>query len=443
MTRAQALSAAHALKASIEKYGVPVSIELQQGVGGTGWFSSSFVGEMSHHTVSRPSQGATPVLALVKRGRPGVAGPLCNGYGGFDGVYRIITMGYANHPGAGGPITLAGRTIPRNNGRPYFWGTEYEGGLETYSEAMHDFMSRANRGILDWLNRPVEAHLEHSTWAPGRKIDRLGYTAAIGRQRIAAVSGGSYTPPAPPAPANPWAGADPNAQHAPGSRVLRLYRAGTDVKFVQSKIGVEQDGFFGPATVAAFKAWQKANGLVVDGSCGPASWAVLLGGNAAPAPAPSNPVLRRGSRGAAVGRLQTFLRKTGLYTGAIDNSFGPATDKAVRAYQGRVGLAKDGSVGPATWAAVNAGKGLSGAPASAAAGSGRVLRRGSTGEDVRALQRGLNASFPAYSKLATDGSFGPAVDRVVKEFQRRTGLAQDGSVGPATRAKLAAHGITF
>lgn len=450
MSRDQALARAHALKAALEKYGVPVSIELQQGVGGSQWYGTAFTAEMSHHTVSRPSMGNTPCLALVKRGRTDVAGPLCNGYGGYDMVYRIITMGWANHPGLGGPTNIGGRTVPKNNGRPYFWGTEYEGGLEQWGPEMHEFMARANRGILDWLNRDVSAHLEHNTWAPGRKIDRLGYTAQIGRERIAAVTGGSWTPPPAPAPANPWAGADPNAVHAPGSRVLRLYRAGTDVKFVQGKIGVEQDGRFGPATVAAFKNWQRANGLVADGSCGPASWAKMLGSApviipATPKPA-SRPVLKRGSRGASVGSLQVFLKKTGDYTGAVDNSFGPGTDAAVRSYQRRVGLTPDGSVGPATWGAIDAQKGLAGAAAPAPAPSGggsRTLRRGVSGDDVRRMQTGLNAAFPAYSKLGPDGSFGPATEKVVKEFQRRTGLTPDGSVGPATRAKMAAHGITF
>lgn len=38
------------------------------------------------------------------------------------------------------------------------------------------------------------------------------------------------------------------------------------------------DGSFGPETDKAFRAWQRAVGLDVDGSCGPASWDRLLGG---------------------------------------------------------------------------------------------------------------------------------------------------------------------
>jgi hypothetical protein len=37
------------------------------------------------------------------------------------------------------------------------------------------------------------------------------------------------------------------------------------------------DGSFGSATDSAVRAYQKANGLAVDGSCGPATWKKLLG----------------------------------------------------------------------------------------------------------------------------------------------------------------------
>ena len=72
-----------------------------------------------------------------------------------------------------------------------------------------------------------------------------------------------------------------------------------------------------------------------------------------------------------------------------------------------------------------------------------TLRRGSKGSGVKALQKGLNRVFPAYSKLAVDGDFGPATERVVREFQRRSGIGVDGIVGKVTRAKLATYGITL
>lgn len=71
-----------------------------------------------------------------------------------------------------------------------------------------------------------------------------------------------------------------------------------------------------------------------------------------------------------------------------------------------------------------------------------TMQRGSSGELVRKLQQGLRAVFPAYAgKLSVDGSFGPATDKAVREFQRRAGLTVDGKVGPATRARLLRYGV--
>lgn len=72
-----------------------------------------------------------------------------------------------------------------------------------------------------------------------------------------------------------------------------------------------------------------------------------------------------------------------------------------------------------------------------------VLRRGSVGKNVMALQVGLNAWFPSYSKLIPDGDFGPATEKVILEFQSRTGLLKDGVVGANTRSMLAKYKITF
>ena len=85
-------------------------------------------------------------------------------------------------------------------------------------------------------------------------------------------------------------------------------------------------------------------------------------------------------------------------------------------------------------------QGGGGAPAPAPApapSSGRpIIRLGSTAAAVRDLQARLNRDYPAYSRLVVDGDFGPATDRVVREFQRRANLAVDGVVGPATWGRL-------
>lgn len=66
----------------------------------------------------------------------------------------------------------------------------------------------------------------------------------------------------------------------------------------------------------------------------------------------SLPVLKKGAKNDTVRALQAMLNGFGLTCGAIDGSFGAATDKAVRTYQSAMGLVSDGSVGRATWSAL-------------------------------------------------------------------------------------------
>jgi putative chitinase len=59
-----------------------------------------------------------------------------------------------------------------------------------------------------------------------------------------------------------------------------------------------------------------------------------------------------------------------------------------------------------------------------------VLKKGSTGENVKRLQAELG--------LEDDGVFGPGTESAVKKWQAANGLAADGIVGPKTLAKLLA-----
>lgn len=71
-----------------------------------------------------------------------------------------------------------------------------------------------------------------------------------------------------------------------------------------------------------------------------------------PAPTVSCPVLRFGSRGSAVVRLQTALRSAGFNPGPIDGVFGLRTQTAVINFQRSRGLAVTGIVNVATWEAL-------------------------------------------------------------------------------------------
>jgi putative chitinase len=57
--------------------------------------------------------------------------------------------------------------------------------------------------------------------------------------------------------------------------VLKVGSTGDLVKQLQTKLGIGNDGTFGPGTEKALKAWQQANGLTADGIAGPATLAKL------------------------------------------------------------------------------------------------------------------------------------------------------------------------
>jgi peptidoglycan hydrolase-like protein with peptidoglycan-binding domain len=60
---------------------------------------------------------------------------------------------------------------------------------------------------------------------------------------------------------------------------------------------------------------------------------------------------------------------------------------------------------------------------------------------VLAVQKFMNRVFRSYSQLAEDGDFGPATERVIKEFQNRVGLQADGVIGNNTWSKLVQYGF--
>ena len=137
-----------------------------------------------------------------------------------------------------------------------------------------------------------------------------------------------------------------------------LYRGctGDAVKTLQETLNAKGfdsgnvDGIFGAKTYAAVTAFQKANSLGVDGIVGKLTWAKLY--DATPVnvtPVTTQPMLRTGSRGDAVRKLQEMLNAKGYTCGNVDGIFGSKTYAAVLAFQKANGLAADGIVGPLTW----------------------------------------------------------------------------------------------
>ena len=177
-----------------------------------------------------------------------------------------------------------------------------------------------------------------------------------------------------PAPeeAEDKATATPAGKSASVWTTLRKNDSGNDVAQLQEmliKLGYlsgKADGNYGSKTVEAVKAFQKANGLKVDGTAGADTQKVLYGGSAKAAakatatptpkatakatatPAPTGGVLKVGSSGTEVKSLQTRLIELGYLSGKADGIYGRKTASAVKAFQKAAKLTADGVAGAKT-----------------------------------------------------------------------------------------------
>src|ERR1700687_2285594 len=120
-------------------------------------------------------------------------------------------------------------------------------------------------------------------------------------------------------------------------------------------------------------------------------------------------ILKRGLDGEPVKILQAKLGVT------ADGQFGPATEQALKDYQGKHGLKVDGIAGPDTFAQMGLYELI-------------LLKPGTTGDTVKKLQQALG--------ISADGQFGAGTQKAVREFQSKNGLEADGFAGPATLAKM-------
>jgi peptidoglycan hydrolase-like protein with peptidoglycan-binding domain len=147
---------------------------------------------------------------------------------------------------------------------------------------------------------------------------------------------------------------------------------------------------------------------------------------------------------AFVKSIQTKLNRLG-YKLTVDGMDGPATQAAVRDFQGKNGLTVDGIAGPETDAKLNAvlsgsGDGLIAVDGQWGAATTRKLQKalgvpvdGELGPvTIKALQNKLIALG---HKIAADGEIGPATTRALQTYLMGAKNA-DGILGPATVSAL-------
>lgn len=102
-------------------------------------------------------------------------------------------------------------------------------------------------------------------------------------------------------------------------------------------------------TERAVVRFERSRGLRPTGRMRPVTWTAMLSEGGAP-------VVKVGSGGRPVRRVQAALNAAVGAGLGVDGVFGPATTAAVRDYQGRVALPRTGVVAAGTWAALRAGR---------------------------------------------------------------------------------------
>lgn len=140
--------------------------------------------------------------------------------------------------------------------------------------------------------------------------------------------------------------------------------------------------------------------------------------------------IRRGDTGPAVAEVRAVLTALGVLTDShTTDEYDRECEVGVRAFQQRRGLTVDGIVGPETYRAITAARWRLG---------DRVLQftvaHPMVGDDVATLQ--VRLLEMGYDAGRNDGVFGAKTETALRAFQRDYGLSSDGTFGPATMRAL-------
>lgn len=166
-----------------------------------------------------------------------------------------------------------------------------------------------------------------------------------------------------------------------------------------------------------------------------------------PAPAPTRP-----AGDPVIEQVQRILRDLNFYEGTLDGLSGPATVKAVEAYQRKLGMTPTGRIDEQLLEQLGAGKPAGAATAHAPQPAPRAPSSDPTRtasvqpaqdkdkDRVARIQAGLRAF--GNDGIEIDGVIGARTRNAVKEFQSLFGLPETGEPDEATYAKMKEIGLT-
>jgi peptidoglycan hydrolase-like protein with peptidoglycan-binding domain len=213
-----------------------------------------------------------------------------------------------------------------------------------------------------------------------------------------------------------------------GSMVLSLQKRLVELGYYTSRL----DGVYLEDDINAVRAFQKANGLTVDGKAGYQTQSLLyssaaIRGDVGVTTLSSS--LRYGSTGDDVTTLQNRLIELGYLTGTADGTFGTSTKTALVAFQTANKLVRDGVAGTETQAVLFSNSAIKNTVSTTA-----VLKQGTVSDTVKDMQSRLITL--GYLTGTADGVFGAKTALALLTFQRQNGLTADGIAGTKTLTKL-------
>lgn len=238
-----------------------------------------------------------------------------------------------------------------------------------------------------------------------------------------------------------------------GDKVRTLQEALLSLGYYKSSVS----GVFDKATEKALKEYQKAHSIKQTGKLDEFTLLSLRtvleklqnkGGNSGSEGVNEYNVvvMRKGTRGDAVTRLQLRLNQLGYYHSAIDGVYGDAAIEAVKAFQNVNGLSETGVADLQTQLKIYSSDAKTsdkkppenwqkpGDDVETKPETNQLLKIGSTGDAVKALQTRLVELN--YLKGTADGIYGTETAKAVAAFQKANGLARDGVVGENTLSAL-------
>ena len=213
-----------------------------------------------------------------------------------------------------------------------------------------------------------------------------------------------------------------------------------------------QNGFFSESTKNAVIKFQEVFGLTPDGIVGKSTWnkinsiynsvkqlsAITSEGLQITELQTQYPgELTRGATGEGVSTIQYYLSYISLFVPSVnsvsvDGDYGELTENAVKSFQSSFSLNETGVVNEITWNSLENTyyEILRTIPYKYEEGvilpyPGRLIRLGTEGDDVRALQSYLNyisQTYPDIPKVTVDGIYGISTENAVNKFRDIFGI---------------------